>query len=134
MEIKVSTENGRVPVTVIHIDGNLDSASSHSFQAKVDELIKNGTRYILVDLVHTPYVSSAGFRVLNKIFKDLNAIHPDANLSDEEMKKGVSDGSYKSPYLKLLNLSNDTKAVFTTTGFDMYLEFYDDMKTAIASF
>jgi anti-anti-sigma factor len=134
MEIKVSTQNGRVPVTIIHIDGNLDSSSSGKFQTKAEELIKNGSHYILIDLAHSPYVSSAGFRVLSQIFKELNAIHPDSNLSETEMKRGISDGTYKSPYLKLLNLSNETKTVFTSTGFDMYIEQYDDLKTAVASF
>ena len=134
MEIKVSTENGRVPVTILHIDGNLDSATYNIFQTKAEELIKNGARYILVDLAHSPFVSSAGLRAVHHIFKELNAIHPDATLSDDEMKKGISSGTYKSPYLKLLNLSKESKLVFTTTGFDMYLEFYEDMKTAIASF
>ncbi len=134
MEIKVSTENGRVPVTIIHIDGNLDSSSFTSFQTKAEELVKGGAHHILVDLTHSPYVSSAGFRVLSQIFKELNAIHPDSNLSETDMKQGIIDGSYKSPYLKLLNLSEQTKSVFTTTGFDMYIEEYDDLKKAVAAF
>jgi len=134
MEVKVSTENARVPITILHIDGNLDSSSYNLFKTKVEELIQSGARHILVDLAHSPYVSSAGFRAFHQIFKALNAIHPDANLSEEEIKKGISEGSYKSPYLKLLNLSNETKTVLTTTGFDMYLEIYDDMKKAVASF
>jgi len=80
MEIKVSTENGRVPVTIIHIDGNLDSSSHTKFQARAEELIKGGAHHILVDL------------------------------------------------------SSQTKTVFTTTGFDMYIEEYDDLKKAIAAF
>lgn len=134
MEIKVSTENGRVPITVLHIDGNLDSASYKIFQTKADELIKGGARHILVDLAHSPFVSSAGFRALHKIFKDLNAIHPDVNLSEKDMKDGISEGTYKSPYLKLVNLSKDSELAFKTAGFDMVLDFYDDMKEAIASF
>ena len=134
MDIKVSTENGRVPITIMHIDGDVDSATCNLFQAKAEELIKSGARYILVDLAHSPYVSSAGLRALHEIFKELNAIHPDATLSEDKIKKGINEGTYKSPYLKLLNLSDATKTVFTTSGFDMYLEFYDDMKKAIASF
>lgn len=134
MEIKVSTESGRVPITIIHVDGNLDSASYGEFQKKTEELIKNGARHILVDLAHSPFVSSAGLRAIHQIYKDLNAIHPDANLSEEEIKKGISAGTYKSPYLKLVNLSDETKLVFITTGFDMYIEHYDDMKLAVASF
>jgi len=134
MEIKVSTENGRVPITLVHVDGNLDSASYGEFQKKAEELIKGGARHILVDLAHSPFVSSAGLRAIHQIYKELNAIHPDANLNEEEIKKGINAGTYKSPYLKLANLSDETKMVFVTTGFDMYIEHYDDMKLAIASF
>jgi len=137
MEIKVSnasTENGRVPITVMHIDGDLDSASYQEFQKKANELIKNGARYILVDFAHSPYVSSAGLRALHQVFKDLNTLHQDAAPSEQDVKKGIGDGTYKSPYLKLANLSNETKTVFTATGFDMYLEFFDDIKKAIAAF
>ncbi len=134
MEIKVSTENARVPITLMHIDGNLDSSSYAEFQKQAEELIKNGARRILVDLAHSPFVSSAGLRAIHQIYKDLNAIHPDATLNEEEIKKGISAGTYKSPYLKLTNLSDETKLVFITTGFDMYIEYYDDMKLAIASF
>ena len=134
MEIKVSTENGRVPITIMHIDGDIDSATYNLFQAKAEELVKSGARYILVDLAHSSYVSSAGLRALHEIFLELNAIHPDATLSEDKIKKGINEGTYKSPYLKLLNLSKETKTVFTTSGFDMYLEFYNDMKKAISSF
>lgn len=134
MEIKVSTENGRVPVTVLHVDGNIDSATYQVFQSKVNELIKDGAQYILVDLAHAPYVSSAGFRALHQIFNDLRARHPSSNLSEEEVKKGISAGTYKSPHLKLLNLSKETRTTFEMSGFDMFIETYDDRKKAIASF
>ena len=62
MEIKASTENGRVPVTILHVDGNIDSATHDIFKAKADEVIRDGARYILVDLSHVPFVSSAGLR------------------------------------------------------------------------
>jgi len=134
MEIKVSTENGRVPVTILHVDGNIDSATYQTFQAKVNELIKGGAQYILVDLSHAPYVSSAGFRALHQIFNDLRSRHPSSNLSEEEVKKGISAGTYKSPHLKLLNLSKETKTTFEMSGFDMFIETYNDRKKAIASF
>ncbi|MGZ9164412.1 MAG: STAS domain-containing protein [Anaerolineales bacterium] len=134
MEIKVSNENGRVPVTVVHVDGNVDSATYQSFQSKVNELINGGTQYLLVDLSHAPYVSSAGFRALHQIFNDLRARHPSSNLSEEEVKKGISAGTYKSPHLKLLNLSKETQTTFEMSGFDMFIETYDDRKKAIDSF
>ncbi len=134
MKIKVSTENGRVPITVLHVDGNLDASNSQKFQSTAKELIDKGARYILVDLSHAPFVSSAGLRALHTLFNELRSRNPDANLSDEQVKKGISAGTYKSPHLKLLNLSPATEAAFETSGFDMYIETFIDMKTAIASF
>ena len=134
MEIKVSTESARVPVTVLHVDGNIDSSTYQLFQAKAEELIKGGAHYILVDLSHAPYVSSAGFRVLHQLFNQLRSLHPSSNLSEEEVKKGISAGTYKSPHLKLLNLSKETRTTFEMSGFDMFIETYDDRKKAIASF
>ncbi len=134
MEIKVSTENARVPVTVLHVDGNIDATSYQKFQSTAKELVDKGTRYILVDLSHAPFVSSAGLRALHMLFNELRSRNPDANLSDDQIKKGISAGTYKSPHLKLVNLSPAAKAAFETSGFDMYIDTFADMKTAIASF
>ena len=134
MDIQVHTENGRVPVTVLHVHGNLDSSSYQEFESKAEELINSGTRYILVDLSHSGFISSAGFRALNHIFKKLREVHPEANLSDEAMKKGISAGTYKSPHLKLLKMSPETRTAFEMSGFDMYIDTFTDLKTAVASF
>jgi anti-anti-sigma factor len=134
MEIKVSTENGRVPVTVLHVDGNIDSSTYEKFQVTAKKLIDEGARYILIDLSHAPFVSSAGLRALHVLFNELRTRNPEANLSDEQIKKGISAGTYKSPHLKLLNLSPETKTAFETSGFDMYIDTFNDRNAAIASF
>jgi len=134
MEIKVSTESGRVPVTILHVDGNIDSSTYEQFQSTAKRLIDEGARYILVDLSHAPFVSSAGLRAFHTLFNDLRSRNPEANLSDEQMKKGISAGTYKSPHLKLLNLSPETRTAFETSGFDMYIETFTDRNAAIASF
>ena len=134
MDLKVSTHNGRVPVTVLQVEGDIDAGTSDLFKTKADELIASGARHILVDLSHTPFVSSAGLRAFHAIFNTLRSLHPEENLSDEEIKKGISAGTYKSPHLKLLNLSRETKAVFELSGFDMYIETFSDLKTVVASF
>lgn len=134
MELKISTENGRVPVTVVHVDGNIDSSTADQFKVKTDELIKDGARYILIDLSHAPFVSSAGLRTLHTIFNTLRSINPDSNLSDAEVKKGIASNTYKSPHLKLLNPSKETETTFKLSGFDMYIETFTDLKSALASF
>jgi anti-anti-sigma factor len=134
MEIKVSTENGRVPITVLHVDGNIDSSTYEQFQSTAKKVIDEGARYILVDLAHAPFVSSAGLRALHTLFNELRTRNPEANLTDQQIRQGISAGTYKSPHLKLLNLSPETKTAFETSGFDMYIDTFTDRKAAIASF
>ena len=134
MEIKSTTENGRVPVTVVHVSGSIDSSTYEVFQAKVNELIEDGARHILLDLGKTDFISSAGFRAFNNLFNKLRSLHPDTNLSDEELKEGIAGGTYKSPHLKLLGLSDNARTTFELAGFDMFIESYTDLKTAVASF
>jgi len=132
MEIKVVTENARVPVTVMNIHGDIDSITYQAFQAKADELISDGARYILVNMAEAPYISSAGLRSLHNIFNKLRSLHKDVN--DDELRKKMSTGNYKSPYIKITNLSSHIKEVFELSGFETYMEVHDDIGQAIASF
>jgi anti-anti-sigma factor len=134
MDIQVFTENGRVPVTVMHVDGNIDAQTYQQFLSKAEELIDGGTRYLLIDLSHSPFMSSAGLRSLNQIFNDLRAKDPEHAVSEADVRRGVSAGTYKSPHLKLLNLSKETRSAFELSGFDMFIETFDDKEKAIASF
>ncbi len=134
MEIKVFTENGRVPVTVMHVDGNIDAGTHEQFQKRANELIQSGARHILVDLSHTKFVSSAGLRAFHNVFNQLREFETGSQPSDAEVQQGIRAGTYKSPHFKLLGLSPETRVAFETAGFDMYIETFTDKATAIASF
>jgi anti-anti-sigma factor len=132
MEIKVSTEQGRVPVTVVHVDGNIDSASYEEFLKRAETLMKEGARHLLIDLEHVPLVSSAGLRAFNNIFTRLRELTPD--VSDDEMRKGINAGTYKSPHLMLLNPSKATRLALDTSGFSMFLDIVADLRAGVDAF
>jgi anti-anti-sigma factor len=134
MDVKTYTEKGDVAVTVMHVDGNIDNSTYGAFQTRADELIDSGAHFILVDLEHAQFVSSAGMRALQHIYGRLRSLHPDSDISDEDVKKGIREGTYKSPFLKLLNPSKETAKTFEISGFDMFIEIFTDKDTAIASF
>jgi anti-anti-sigma factor len=134
VEITTSIENGSVPITVLHIHGNIDSTTYEVFTTRVNELITNGAHYLLIDLTNSPFISSAGLRTLHGILKKLSSLYPDPNLDESEIKKRLSLGTYKSPYLKLLNLSKETQTAFTLSGFDLFIETFTDKEKALASF
>ncbi len=129
MEITTTTQN---KVTIMHVNGNIDSSTHQAFQSKAEEFIANGARYLLVDMTNAPFISSAGLRALHNIFNQLRAIHKDAD--DDALRKSMSAGAYKSPYLKVCCLSNASREVFELGGFDTYIEVYNNLETAISSF
>jgi len=132
MEIKVREERGRVPVSVLHVVGNIDSSTYEAFQAKAEELMKGGARRLLIDLEEVPLVTSAGLRALNSIFTRLRELTPD--VTDEEMRNGINAGTYKSPHLKLLKPSKASAIALDHSGFSMFLETFTDLRSAIESF
>ena len=134
MDIKTYTEKGDVVVTVMHVDGNIDNSTYEAFQAKADELIDSGAHFILVDLSHVQFVSSAGMRALQHVYDRLRQLYPNSDASDENVKQGIRAGTYKSPFLKLLNPSAAAAKTFEISGFDMFIEIFTDKAAAIASF
>lgn len=132
LDIKSTTHTARVPVTVVHISGNIDSSNFQSFQAYVDDLVAKGARYMLLELKGVERISSAGLRVIHNLFNKLRELHKDVN--DDELRKRMSAGAYKSPYLKVAGLSTGAGETFRLGGFDIYIEVFEDEAGAIASF
>jgi anti-anti-sigma factor len=130
MELTVSQEQGRVPVTVIHVKGNIDSTSYQAFQRRAEELIAEGNANLLVDLREVPYMSSAGLRALNQIYNLLREKGEDT----QAVTKGVTAGTYKSPHFKLLAPSSRVKETLKMSGFDMFLDIKPNLQEAVASF
>ncbi len=132
MDIAVSHEMGSRPITVFRPHGDIDASNYQELEQKVREAHAAGTRDLLLDLSDVPYVSSAGVRALHNIFVLLRGNLPSE--SDEAMKAGLRDGSFKSPHVKLLHASGRTLETMKVAGMDMFIEIYDDLKKALASF
>ena len=131
MEITVTKEQNRVPVSVLHVAGKTDSASAEILQKKAMEIIDGGARYLIFDLSKVPYMSSAGLRVLQEVFNRLRAVAPDE--SDKEMHRHIADGSYQLPNLKIVNPTPEVVEVLKMSGFDMLISIERDLKKALAS-
>ncbi len=129
MEITVTQEQARVPVTVVHVNGSLDASTSDQLQARVQEVIDGGTKDLLLDLRQVPYMSSAGLRVINQIYNRLNPASPSAGANDK-----VLTGKFKSPHFKLLSPTPRVLQILDMAGYDMFLEIHHNPKEALASF
>lgn len=132
MEIAVSHVQGRVPVTVFRIKGEIDVNSYEQLQAQAQAAVQAGARDVLLDLTEVPYISSSGLRAIHHIFTLVRTDSPAE--SDPALSKGLRDGTWKSPHFKLLNPQPSVLEILKTTGFDMYLEIHRDLNDAVASF
>ena len=132
MEIVVSQEQGRRPITVFQLRGEIDATTYEQLEQRAREGFAAGMRDLLLDLTEVSYVSSAGIRALNVIFTLLRGDSPDE--SDEAMRTGLRDGTFKSHHLKLLNPSPNVAKALRISGVDMFLEAHRNLKDAVASF
>ncbi|MEW5830928.1 MAG: STAS domain-containing protein [Chloroflexota bacterium] len=132
MDIVISQQQGRVPVSVLRLTGEVNSSTYERLEKTAREIIDGGAQYILLDLTDLNFLSSAGLRTIHNLFNELRFRSPNGN--DGDIKKGLADGTYKSPHLKLLRPSESVLEVLKMTGYDMFIEIHTDMQAAINSF
>ncbi|GIL15890.1 MAG: hypothetical protein BroJett039_10630 [Chloroflexota bacterium] len=130
MEITITQVTSPKALAVLHVHGNVDSASYEQFQQAAADLIAQGARDMVLDLGQTPYMSSAGLRALNVIYNSLR----DENATRSNVSAGVVKGTYKSPHLKLAAPTKRVLETLKMSGFDMFLEIHHDVPSAVASF
>ncbi|MBI5651033.1 MAG: STAS domain-containing protein [Chloroflexi bacterium] len=125
MEIKFRMEQGRVAVTVMQPFGDINAMTYETFQARAKEVLDSGVKDLLIDLAQVPYISSAGLRALNQIH---------TWLEPEAKWKGAASGTYKSSHLRLLKPTARVLEILKMTGYDMYIEIFPELKSAVAAF
>ena len=130
MEIKVSHQQARVPVTIFHITGDIDAASFEQLEKQTQQAIQAGSRFLLLDLAQVSFISSYGIRAISQMYNWLRDTSEDAHT----LSTGLRDGTYKAHHLKLANPVPRVLDVLTTTGVDMFLEIHADIKQAVESF
>ena len=123
MNIRVQYEQGRVPVTVFYVQGQINLGSTAQLEQMARAEFDNGMRNLLIDLSETTSLTSAGLRTLLLLYRllDDSPTHADGT-------------QRKSSHLKLLNLTPDVRRVLQISGFDNFIDILDDLPTAIASF
>ena len=132
MDITATQQTGRVPVSVFQISGDIDSTTYQQVQAQIEQVVQNGARDLVLDLSKVGYLSSAGIRLLSHLFNLLRGNLPQE--SEEAMKQGVRDGTFKSPHLKLVSPTPRVADVLKMSGLDMMIESYPSVPEAVASF
>lgn len=108
MEIKTEKkEKG----AVVHLEGRIDTAAAPALEQELTRIIGEGTRKIVLDFKHVPYISSGGLRVLLATAKKL---------------RGDSDA------FALCSLSPEVTKILTLAGFNTIFSIYPSEGEALA--
>ena len=139
MNVTVEQAQGRVPVTVIRLDGELDASNFESLIQQGRDLYDRGTRHVLVDMRGVTYMGSSGLVALHSLALMLEgAAPPDPDAGWEAhhaMSRSVDSGMQE--HLKVLLGNPPSPAilrVFDRTGMNRFIEVLTDETAAIASF
>jgi anti-anti-sigma factor len=136
MNISVSQAQGRVPVTILKLDGQLDGQNFQELITKAQELYSAGQRDFLLDLSELTYISSAGLVALHSVA----LLARGAELPDVEggwaayRSMGRSSEAGVQKHVKLLNPRSEIMSVLDMVGFSSVFEVYTDREEALQSF
>jgi len=132
MEIRTELRtDGRVPVTVIFVQGNIDTLSFSDLENAGRQLYEQGSRRMLLDLTQVRYVNSAGLRSIHTIY---NLLRKDSSDEADEMLGKRVDENLRSRLLKLVGPNQNVRELLLTSGYEQFLEIHENVDSAIQSF
>lgn len=135
MNISISQVQGSVPVTIIKLDGRLDSQTYQALITKAQELYQAGACDFLLDLSDLNYISSSGLVALCSI----------AMLARGEQLPNTKEGRSIRPlvhateagtqkHFKLLNPTSEVMHVFDVVGLASLFDVFTNLEEAVKSF
>lgn len=136
MEMTIEHAQGRVPVTVLKLAGDLDGSNYRQVIEQAQKLQRSGTRYLVLDLGATPYMSSAGLVALHSIALLYSGSQPPDPEQGWRAIRAVAEAAElgRQPFVKLLNVQPRVSQVLDQTGLLSFFEVHTDSQAAVSSF
>jgi anti-anti-sigma regulatory factor len=136
MPVTIEQVQGRVPVTVLKVDGELDYSNHLDVIDKAREAQAAGARDIVIDLSDVPFMASAGLFALHSVaLLMMGQSPPDPEQgwdSYHALDRTLSSGVH--PHVKLLGTQPGVDKVLVRTGMKRFFEAHTDRAQAIGSF
>lgn len=112
--VQISQAQGRVPVTIFRLQDRINLGNFTELEDAAKEAYNNGMRDLVLDLGQTVSLTSIGIRAIVIIHKMLS-------------KDGVK-------HMKIANPMEYIREMLDISGVTQYIEIYDTVDEAVASF
>lgn len=138
MNITTTQVQGKVPVTMMKLHGELDASCYLDVIAAAKKLAQQGVHDLLLDLSDMTFMSSAGLMALHSITMLMQGKEP-PNPEDgwgamHDIAHDVDQSTGYAAHTKLLRPQPRVAKTLTITGFDQILQVFNDQDEAVASF
>lgn len=112
--VQISQAQGRIPVTIFRLQERINLGNFTELEDTAREAYNDGTRDLVLDLGQTVSLTSIGIRAVVIIHKML-----------------ATDGG---KHLKIANAMPYIREMLDISGVTQYIEIYDSVEEAVASF
>lgn len=137
LETSLEQASGRVPVTVLALDGELDASNFSELIEQVRGLYDAGTRHLLLDLADLRFMASSGLVALHSIVRLMHGEpppDPDAGWGAlHALGQDVAEGSTQTE-VQLCGAQPAVERVLTRTGLNRLFLTHPDRAAALAAF
>jgi anti-anti-sigma regulatory factor len=136
MPLTIEQVQGRVPVTVIEIHGDLDYSNYHDVIDAAREAYAAGARHLLIDLRDVPFMGSSGLVAIHSaalLMAGQPPPDPEAGWQAHHAMGQTAEGGTQA-HVKLLGPQPRVEQVLERTGLKQFFEIHAEQAEAIASF
>ena len=136
MDLTVSEEVGRQPVTILSVSGEIDYANYGELTDRARALYDGGSRNLVLDLSGVTYLGSSGLVALHGVAMIFAGEEPPDPEHGWSAIHAVDDAEHggTDPQVKLLSPSPQADRVLERTGMRELFEVHTDRAAAIGSF
>ena len=113
LKIEAGTVGDRGEITILYLDGVIDTVSCVSLRSVMDGFVDRGTVKLVVDMSRVEYVSSSGWGVFASRIKDIRALDGD---------------------IKIFGMDEEVSSIFHMLSFDSIMRSFGVLAEAIEDF
>jgi anti-anti-sigma regulatory factor len=128
MEITVTLQQASEPVAVMHLQGGIDASNFVQIVDKAQEIYRNPSRNLILDLSDVPSITSTGLAAIHNIALVYSGVpdpmkHPD-----------MTHNSNARKHVKLLSPQPEVEKALEAAGLKLFFKVFRDLDSAIKSF
>jgi len=136
LQTTVAHVEGRIPITVVALDGELDASNFEGLIEEVRGLYAAGDRTLLLDLSGLTFMASSGLVALHAIVLVMHGDEPpdlESGWSAFHALTNAVDGAEREADVQLCSVQPAVARVLARTGLDRLFVSHPDRATAIAA-